>query len=180
MGASLCQQIIDEIGTQRLLAQAETKELIISLQPIDCLNFIQQIALDLRFLSVAHGKKIVVDKSSPDIRINSDPVLLRRILNNMVKNALEASTEGQTITISVVQVSKNVKFSVHNPKFIPREIEMQVFMRSFSTKGTQRGLGTYSMKILGEQHLGGTVDFSTSEAEGTTFFITLPNLTEPA
>jgi len=173
MGASLCQQIIDEIGTQRLLAQAETKELIISLQPIDCLYFIQQIALDLRFLSVAHGKKIVVDKSSPDIRINSDPVLLRRILNNMVKNALEASTEGQTITISVVQVGNKVKFSVHNPKFIPREIEMQVFMRSFSTKGTQRGLGTYSMKILGEQHLGGTVDFTTSEAEGTTFYIIL-------
>jgi sensor histidine kinase regulating citrate/malate metabolism len=50
---------------------------------------------------------------------------------------------------------------------------MQVFMRSFSTKGTQRGLGTYSMKILGEQHLGGTVDFTTSDTEGTTFFIIL-------
>jgi len=34
-------------------------------------------------------------------------------------------------------------------------------------------LGTYSMKILGEQSLGGTVDFTTSETEGTTFFIIL-------
>ena len=174
MGASLCQQIIDEIGTQRLLAQAESKELIINNQQIDCLPFIQRIAVDLKFLSVAKGKNIVIGADSADIHFESDPVLLRRILNNMVKNALEASSEGQTITLSVIRIGNQVKFTVHNPKFIPRDIEMQVFMRSFSTKGTQRGLGTYSMKILGEQHLGGTVDFTTSEENGTTFYIILP------
>jgi sensor histidine kinase regulating citrate/malate metabolism len=50
---------------------------------------------------------------------------------------------------------------------------MQVFMRSFSTKGVQRGLGTYSMKILGEQYLGGKVDFETNPKNGTTFYIDL-------
>jgi len=174
MGASLCQQIIDEIGTQRLLAQAESKELIINNQQIDCLPFIQRIAVDLKFLSVAKGKNMVIGTDSADICFESDPVLLRRILNNMVKNALEASQEDQTITISATRFGNQMKFSVHNPKFIPRDIEMQVFMRSFSTKGTQRGLGTYSMKILGEQHLGGTVDFTTSEENGTTFYIILP------
>ena len=46
-------------------------------------------------------------------------------------------------------------------------------MRSFSTKGTQRGLGTYSMKILGEKHLGGVVDFETSVNKGTTVYSSL-------
>jgi sensor histidine kinase regulating citrate/malate metabolism len=73
----------------------------------------------------------------------------------------------------VKKEDEKLKFSVHNTKFITRDIEMQVFMRTFSTKGPQRGLGTYSMKILGEQSLGGTVDFTTSETEGTTFFIIL-------
>ena len=171
MGASLCQQIIDEIGTQRLLAQAENHELTVNFQSIDSLQFIQQIANDLKFFSVAKGKNIAIDPNSEAICFESDPVLLRRILNNMVKNALEASTDDQTVTLSVNQIAKRIKFSVHNPRFIPREIEMQVFMRSFSTKGTQRGLGTYSMKILGEQHLRGIVDFTTSETGGTTFFI---------
>jgi signal transduction histidine kinase len=171
IGASLSQQIIDEIGTQRLLVQAENQELVVSKQTIDSLPFVRQIANDLQFLEVAKGKNIVVNEDSVAISFESDPILLRRVLNNMVKNAIEASLPGQTVTITVIQVDNHLKFSVHNSKFIPREIEMQVFMRSFSTKGTQRGLGTYSMKILGERHLQGKVDFTTSEAEGTTFFI---------
>lgn len=173
MGSSLCQQIIDEIYTQRLLTQAENHELMVNRQPLNSLIIIQQISNELKMLEVAKGKVIVVSENSTDQCFESDPVLLRRVLNNMVKNALEASTPGQTITMAVTKIDQKLKFSVHNPKFIPRNIEMQVFMRSFSTKGTQRGLGTYSMKILGEQHLGGTVDFTTSEQEGTTFFIIL-------
>jgi len=147
--------------------------LVVNRKTIDCNSFINHIANDLQFLEVAKGKNIVVSECQDHISFESDPILLRRVLNNMVKNALEASTSGQTITIAVTKIDQKLKFSVHNTKFIPRNIEMQVFMRSFSTKGTQRGLGTYSMKILGEQHLGGIVDFTTSETDGTTFFIIL-------
>jgi len=173
MGASLSQQIIEEISAQRQLVQAENHELEIHSQSIESLTFIQQIANDLQFLDVAKGKNIVVDKDSTNVSFESDPVLLRRVLNNMVKNALEASTAGQTVTLAVTKAGQKLRFSVHNSKFITRDIEMQVFMRTFSTKGPQRGLGTYSMKILGEQSLGGTVNFTTSEAEGTTFYIIL-------
>jgi len=173
MGSSLCQQIIDEIRTQRLLTQAENNELVVNRQPLNSLTIIQQIASELKFLEDAKGKAIIVSENSVDENFESDPVLLRRILNNMVKNALEASLSGQTVTLAVTKIDQKLKFSVHNSSFIPHDIEMQVFMRSFSTKGTQRGLGTYSMKILGEQHLGGTVDFTTSASEGTTFFIIL-------
>ena len=142
-------------------------------QTINSLAFIEQIAGDLQFLEVARGKNIVIGPGSASVVFESDPVLLRRVLNNMVKNALEASSIEQTITISVIRDGEKLKFSVHNPRSIPRDIEMQVFMRSFSTKGTQRGLGTYSMKILGERHLGGKVDFTTSESGGTAFYIIL-------
>lgn len=173
MGSSLSQQIIDEISTHRLLTQAENNEQIVQLKPIESVSFIQHLADDLQFINAAKDKHIVVDKNSMSTILESDPVLLRRILNNMVKNALEASSVGETVTISTTKMDDKWMFSVHNPKYMPRDIEMQVFMRSFSTKGPQRGLGTYSMKILGEKLLGGTVNFTTSETNGTTFYIVI-------
>jgi signal transduction histidine kinase len=52
---------------------------------------------------------------------------------------------------------------------MPRDVQLQVFQRSFSTKGSGRGLGTYSMKLLSERYLQGRVTFDTSPAKGTTF-----------
>jgi K+-sensing histidine kinase KdpD len=173
LGASLSQQIIDEIECQRLLVQAESQELVPKIQAVDSLEIVGKVTGDLQFLSVAKEKILAVNTRAARIRFNTDPVLLQRVLNNMVKNALEASKSGETVTLDVQQKENQVTFSVHNPALIPHDIEMQIFMRSFSTKGTQRGVGTYSMKILGEQYLGGKVDFTTSESSGTRFFITL-------
>jgi signal transduction histidine kinase len=53
----------------------------------------------------------------------------------MLKNALEASKKGEKITISCSRDSENVVFSVHNQHEISDAIKMQIFQRSFSTKG---------------------------------------------
>lgn len=52
---------------------------------------------------------------------------------------------------------------------------LRVFQRYFSTKsGDGRGLGTHMMKLVGETLLKGTVSFSSSAEDGTTFRIRLP------
>ena len=96
----------------------------------------------------------------------------------MVKNALEASVPGDTITLGCKKENETINFWVHNPVYIPRKIQLQIFKRSFSTKGEGRGLGTYGMKLITESYLYGNVSFSTSEEGGTTFYTTLP-LTPP-
>ncbi len=67
-----------------------------------------------------------------------------------------------------------VWFEVHNPAYMPRDIQLQVFQRSFSTKGEGRGLGTYSIKLLTERYLCGTVSFKSSPEEGTVFRVEYP------
>ena len=65
-------------------------------------------------------------------------------------------------------------FAIHNPAVIPEQVQLQVFQRSFSTKGQPGyGIGTYSMKLLGEQYLGGKVAFTSRSPEGTTFTLAL-------
>jgi len=92
----------------------------------------------------------------------------------MLKNALEASSTGGTVTIGAKAIKNTLEFWVHNESYMPRTSQLQVFQRSFSTKGKGRGLGTYSIKLLTERYLKGSVSFTSTEAEGTTFSISLP------
>ncbi|MCA1759692.1 MAG: GHKL domain-containing protein, partial [Bacteroidales bacterium] len=91
-----------------------------------------------------------------------------------VKNALEASPLKATVTLSFHENKDSIQFFVHNSTWIEREVQLQLFKRSFSTKGAGRGIGTYSMKLLGEKYLKGKVWFQSSPEKGTTFFIAVP------
>jgi len=66
----------------------------------------------------------------------------------MLENALEATSECDIITLGCKLYNRNIEFWIHNPGFIPREVQMQIFQRSISTKDPDRGVGTYSMKLL--------------------------------
>lgn len=55
-----------------------------------------------------------------------------------------------------------------------RSVQLQVFQRSFSTKGIGRGIGTYSIKLFAEKYLGGKVRFESREPTGTLFQVMLP------
>jgi sensor histidine kinase regulating citrate/malate metabolism len=61
---------------------------------------------------------------------------------------------------------------------MPKEVQLQLFQRSFSTKGRGRGIGTYSIKLLTEKYLRGKVDFISNEGTGTTFNLYFPKNNE--
>jgi len=106
--------------------------------------------------------------------VATDKVLLKRVLGNLVKNALEASVEGQAVSLAFQNQSAPV-FRVHNQAAMPDVVCLQVFRRSFSTKSpVGRGIGTYSAKLITEHYLGGSLSFTSSEEDGTSFFVTLP------
>jgi sensor histidine kinase regulating citrate/malate metabolism len=112
--------------------------------------------------------------------ILTDRRLLGRVLGNMIKNALEAIRPGSRVTLSCQEDDDCVVCRVHNPGVIPPDIQMQVFQRSFSTKAAQgRGIGTHSMKLLGERYLYGKVSFASRDPDGTTFWIRLPKSGPP-
>ena len=121
------------------------------------------------------GKRIQVEVQSNG-RIETDPTLLGRVVGNLIKNALEASRAGGTVAIRAENLSSQTVISVHNFGVIPREVQLQLFQRSFSTKGGQgRGVGTYSVRLFTEQYLGGEVKFESTDEVGTSFTLVVPN-----
>ncbi len=174
--AALTAQLVEEIESQRDLMCAEAGELepeLVSLQPMRLLE-------DLRALYSGHT--VGLDKrielaGDAGVSLLTDARLLARVIGNMLKNALEASAPGGTVTMACCGVGEKVVLTVHNESVMPREVQMQVFQRSFSTKGEPgRGVGTHSIKLLGERYLGGKVSFTSRAREGTTFALTLPKV----
>jgi len=171
---STSSQLIEEISAQRELLAAETAELEIDTQPVHARQMIHTIVGLYSSHEVADGKRLVVDPSSTDVEFTGDPVLLSRVLGNLTKNALEASRAGETVTIGSFRRGDRVVFTVHNPAFIPLQDQTQIFLRSFSTKGHGRGLGTYSSRLITQRYLKGDLDFESLPTRGTTFTATYP------
>jgi signal transduction histidine kinase len=170
----LLRKLIDEIKAQVELAAAESNELAANPKEINSIDCIQEVCEFYRHHIVAENRTISVDLHAMRIMFVSDSTLLGRVLGNMIKNALEASPEKGIVTVGCAHHNESVEFWVHNTSFIPRNVQLQMFQRSFSTNGSNRGLGTYSMKLLSERYLHGKVSFTTSQEEGTTFRVTIP------
>ncbi|PLX78318.1 MAG: histidine kinase [Desulfuromonas sp.] len=170
---SAAEQTIDEIEAQRTLLAVESGELQVREEIISVGDFLPQVVGIYQQHEVAEDRSLELDPHLPGLAIISDRTLLNRVLGNMIKNALEASRAGEVVTVSCQRKGDRVEFSVHNPGVMDREAQLQIFQRSFSTKGNGRGLGTYSMRLLSEA-LQGDISFTSSEENGTTFVASYP------
>ncbi len=165
--------LVDEIQKQKQLLSVERSEYAVSRITLQGLEIIQSIVGEFRTHPKALGKSIHLDEDSVNVAVYSDFSLLRRILVNMLLNALEATPADGVVTAGLSCEEGKAVFRVANPGVMPEYVKLQVFKRSFSTKGNDRGLGTYSIKLLAENYLGGEVGFASAEPAGTSFWIKL-------
>lgn len=166
----LTERVVRELDLQRQLVAATVE----GLQPILASTLLDLLFDDLRGIithhPASHGKRTTITQPQPAVSIKADTTLLLRVLSNMALNALEATPPDGGIRITAEVTPETVLFQVWNEAPIPPEIARRIFQRNFSTKGTLgRGLGTFSMKLIGEQLLGGRVSFDSSALDGTTF-----------
>ncbi len=176
--AGLSRRLVEEIQSQQQLAAAESGDLVPNLTEFSAEETLREVVALFSNHEVAAQRRLVLGETSAGTMVN-DRALLQRVLGNMVKNALEASTPGQTVTASMWLEEDSVEFCVHNELAMPRAVQLQVFQRSFSTKGANRGLGTYGMKLISERYLGGSISFRSNEADGTSFVARYPRLGPP-
>ncbi|MBK8800465.1 MAG: HAMP domain-containing histidine kinase [Fibrobacteres bacterium] len=171
---TIARRLSDFVNDQRLLLRAESGDLEAFAKEMDAGDLVESVAGILRSHPTSRGREVVIGQI-PAMTVVVDPALLIRVLLNMGLNALEAVAAGKQIRLDFGLVEGKAVFSVWNPGAMPADVALQVFHRSFSTKAKSgRGLGTHSMKILGENYIKGKVGFRSTPEEGTTFFIELP------
>ena len=172
---ALSNQLVEEIDGYIYLHQGEQRDLTLNRSLVDISKTLDKVRAVFQHHVASRGKSLETPSLPTDAIVETDERLLRRVLVNMVKNAFEAVSPGGVVELYFELRDGAPTFAVRNPGTIDDDIALQIFRRSFTTKGESgRGLGTYSMKLLGEQYLKGKVAFSSSELHGTEFSIRLP------
>ncbi|MBN1182783.1 MAG: HAMP domain-containing histidine kinase [Bacteroidales bacterium] len=168
------EETVDEILYQQRLMEAEQGVLQVEFEKVNAFTLLEDLKSEFIGFEEKKNKVILIDYSSPNKEFLTDKILLKRILGNMIKNALEEIKSGENIWIGANSTKSHIKFWVQNPGVISPDTQSQIFQRSFSTKGKGRGIGTYSIKLFSEQYLKGKVEFTSNEKEGTIFTVELP------
>jgi PAS domain S-box-containing protein len=115
--------------------------------------------------------QIKMDKS---MKLKSDPTLLKRILANLVSNAVQAMPKGGKLVIGASEKEGKVMLSVEDTGMgIPEEFKPKLFTPLETTKAKGQGFGLAVVKKFVDA-LGGDITFESKEGNGTKFIIALP------
>ncbi|HEY9871534.1 MAG TPA: ATP-binding protein [Candidatus Obscuribacterales bacterium] len=131
------------------------------------------------FLPLAEGKGVEVRVCSAGATVcQVDRVAMRRVLQNLLDNALKFSPPGGSITLELERRDGHAVLSVADtgPGLTPEEQD-RVFERFWQAPGGRRaggtGLGLYLTRQIVKSH-GGFVKCASRPGRGTTFVISLP------
>ena len=110
----------------------------------------------------------------------ADPVRLRQVLINLIKNAQEAIADhrGDRIEVSAraIQDGEQIELRVQdNGPGLDRELAHQIFEPYVTTKSKGTGLGLAIVKKIVEEH-GGNIWVESKPEQGACFIIRLPSL----
>lgn len=114
------------------------------------------------------------DLSDQALPIYAAPDEIKRVLLNLVKNAMEALPRGGLVAIRTYSYRDHAYVEViDNGSGIEDELKTRIFIPNFSTKSTGTGLGLAICKKVVETHKG-HIEFASAQGMGTTFTIRFP------
>lgn len=134
--------------------------------------FAEDRNIKLKFHNVGSSKKT----------LSTDRLILKEIISNLTSNAIKYTPEEGAVTVSVKSRANDILIMVKDTGWgIPAEVQDKIFSKFFraqnvlkrETSGT--GLGLYLVNGL-VTAIGGKIWFSSVENEGTTFYFTIPKI----
>ncbi|WP_319405322.1 hybrid sensor histidine kinase/response regulator [uncultured Desulfosarcina sp.] len=121
-------------------------------------------------------KELLLDTAIP--RIRGNPIQIKQILDNLIKNALDAMADAPVKRLTVQTVAEEdhvvIRVSDTGQGISPEHMD-RIFSSNFTTKpvGQGTGLGLASVKTMVEAY-SGTIQVASTVDRGTTFDVRLP------
>ncbi|MBN2003206.1 MAG: GAF domain-containing protein [Anaerolineae bacterium] len=163
-----------------LMAMMEIEAQQLQMEPLDMVSVVQAAHRDFQIQAIQGGLTL-----DAQIRVESAPVVgdsikLRRVLDNLIGNALKFTPEGGTITLFLDVAGDAVLLDVADSGIgIPVEKLERIFERFYQVDGSMKrryggtGLGLALVKEIVEAH-SGSVSVESVVGEGAVFHVRLP------
>lgn len=148
----------------------------------DIVYLVKKIITDLTPQAKNKNIKIIEPKIPKGTKIITayDSAKINIVLQNLIDNAIKYSPNGEKIEINLTRINTTVQISIKDNGIGINEKEHgSIFERFFRGSNAVRtvtegsGIGLFIAKKIIEDH-GGRIWFDSAENKGTTFFITLP------
>ena len=168
-----CKGMITQIDTLSRIADSFSRYSRlpeISPEPIDLCEIARQTG------SLITDHRVSIITPNHPVNIVGDKSQIIQALNNILKNALQATEEknNPTIVLKIDQKEDQAVISVSdNGVGIDQDLIEKIFIPRFTTKTSGMGLGLAIVKNIVEAH-GGHIDLQSSKNIGTTFKIFFP------
>jgi len=162
------------------LSQLESGRFRMVREPFNLTALTQEVVAILGSMADAKRISIVVETAAPEIVIEADRELLRRVLNNLGSNAIKFTHEGGTVTFRTTIEGRAVRIQVEDTGIgIPKEGIERIFDKfyqidsSLSREYPGVGLGLSISKSIVEWH-GGEITAESEAGRGSRFTVLLP------
>lgn len=133
------------------------------------------VFLDELLGSIVVPSEISVQKNyQSTLTVTIDPTLFRRVMENLIVNAIQAMEQGGVLTLNTTELNGLMSITISDTGVgIPPSVKDRIFEPLFTTKSKGTGLGLPVCKRLVEAH-GGTISVKDTSPDGTTFEVILP------
>lgn len=174
-------ELVEELkkDVNRLRTIAERFSKIGSVPELSPMNLTGLIERSSEYLRKRMPKKVVLEvitEVSPDAEIEVNESLFEWVIENLLKNALDAIKDQGKITIQTSLRGKEYIIDVSDTgKGIPKSQFKEVFRPGFTTKKRGWGLGlSLSKRVVENYHKGRIFVLNSEVGKGTTFRVVLP------
>lgn len=168
-------QVLDEI---LLIGKAEVKKLEIHPEPLDLVQFCQNLMADMQ-ASASDQHQLLFTHQDDSITALVDESLLRCALSNLLSNAIKYSPQGGQVRLDLIRTLEAVVFQIQDSGIgIPKAEQSNLFGSFYRCSNTGKiqgtGLGLALVKEVVELHQGKIMVQSDVEV-GTTFIVEIPS-----
>jgi signal transduction histidine kinase len=142
--------------------------------PTDVNLLVRKVAELIRYEAHTARTRIVLELDNGVPTVPAVPVRLTQAFLNLALNAIQAMTDGGTLTISsrLVEGRVEIRFEDTGPG-IPREIQDKIFNFHFTTRAAGSGLGLSITRLILEAQ-GGSIRFESDPGRGSIFTVAMP------